>query len=47
MKESMAFARTFQKKRQTFGKLKRMSNQPIIDAIDNLNPLHWIDEFQV
>ncbi len=29
------------------GKLKQMSNQPIIDAIDNLNPLHWIDEFQV
>ncbi len=47
MKESMAFAKTFQKKRDTFGKLKQMSNQQIIDAIDNLNPLHWIDEFQV
>ena len=47
MKESMAFAKMFQKKRDTFGKLKQMANQPIIDAIDNLNPLHWVDEFQV
>ena len=45
MEESMAFARSFQKKRPTFGKLKQMLNQPIIDAIDNLNPLHWDDEF--
>ena len=47
MKESMAFAQTFQKKRHTFGKLKQMLNQPIIDAIDNLNPLHWDDEFRL
>ncbi len=45
-KESMAFAETFQKSRKSFGKLKEMLNVNIIDALDNLNPLHQDGELK-
>lgn len=39
--EAMAFAQTMQKKRSTFGPMKKQINQHVIDDIDNINPQYW------
>ena len=40
MRESLAWARTFPKKRAIFGEMKRRFHQPIIDVIDREDPVY-------
>lgn len=40
MKEAIAFAKTFQKKRGIFGEMKRRMNRGVIDTIDTQNKPH-------
>ena len=46
MKDALAFARTFHKKRPIFGELKKRMNKPVTDAMDKEDPV-YVDEVQL
>jgi len=43
MKESLAFARTFQKKRGILGEMKKLMYKDVIDVIDTMDAKHSIE----
>ena len=46
MKEALAFAETFKKKRGIFGELKRRAHKSIVEVIENEDP-HYIDSLSL
>jgi enoyl-CoA hydratase/carnithine racemase len=46
MKESMDFAKTLNKNRDTFAQMKQQINKDVVDVIDNVNPGYFETQFK-